>query len=307
MSQVGHFFVGLAPDFRGPGVRVGRPFGVKSSGSGRIHFQLALRCRAAGIWTDMRFRFAGLLGLGLFSIHALTAQVTETPQTVAPGKLRFEIDGLRLAYDRADAAGNKVTGVAVASTIVTAGITESFDVQAGLDLFLRRSVEFRGRRDSRAGIGDLYFRAKWTFWRDQGRGAALAVMPYVKIPSNSAGLGNDAVEGGLIFPWAMKTGEGVTAGAMLRWDMVRNDDDNGYDARWHLSGYVQQDITKMLAAYAEGLLSLYSTGFSQWQGGVGVGLLCQVTKSIQLDYEIMRGLNRRATDWQHIFRVNWDW
>lgn len=255
----------------------------------------------------MKFRVVSLVSLGLLSTFRLLAQVTETPQTVAPGKLRVEVDGLRLSYDRADAAGNKVTGVAVASTVVTAGVTESLDLQAGIDLFLKRSVEFRGLRDSRAGIGDLYFRAKWTFWRDQGRGMAVAVMPYVKIPSNSAGLGNKSVEGGLIFPWEMNAGQGATAGAMLQWDMMRNDDDNGYDAHWHLTGYYHQEITKRFGAYAEGMLSMYSTGFSKWESVVGVGLLFQVTKSIQLDYELMRGLNRRATDWQHIFRVNWDW
>jgi hypothetical protein len=94
---------------------------------------------------------------------------------------------------------------------------------------------------------------------------------------------------------------------MLQWDMMRNDDDNGYDAHWHLTGYYHQEITKRFGAYAEGMLSMYSTGFSKWESVVGVGLLFQVTKSIQLDYELMRGLNRRATDWQHIFRVNWDW
>lgn len=238
---------------------------------------------------------------------SLPAQITESPQTVAPGKVLIEMDGLRLSYDRADAAGNRVTAVGVATTFVTAGLTTSVDVQAGIELFLRRTVEGRGLSDSRAGIGDLYFRTKWTFWRDAGRGAALAVMPYVKIPSNSAGLGNNAVEGGLIFPWEMKTGQGLTAGAMLQWDLLRNDDNNGYDSHWHLTGVAQQEITKSLSAYAEAVFSMYSTGFSKWEGSVGAGLLLQVTKRVQLDYELMRGLNRRATDWLHVFRVNWEW
>lgn len=248
-----------------------------------------------------------LLALLTGLLPVVQAQVTESPQTVAPGRFLVEMDGLRLSYDRADAAGNKVTAVAVASTFVSTGLTATVDLQVGMDLFLRRSVETRGWRDTRAGIGDLFFRTKWRLWEDKTAGAALAVMPYVKIPSNSAGLGNGAVEGGLVIPWEIKTGAGFTAGAMLSWDVVRNDDDNGYDAHWHLSAVAQRELTRTLTAYAETMLSFYSTGWSAWQGTVGAGLLWQLTGSVQLDYEMIRGLNRQATDWQHIFRVNWEW
>ncbi|MBI5692535.1 MAG: transporter [Verrucomicrobia bacterium] len=236
----------------------------------------------------------------------LQAQVTESPYTVAPGRFLVEMDGLRLSYDH-DPAGNKLTGLAVASTFLTTGLTATVDLQVGMDVFLRHAAEIRGLRDTRAGIGDLYFRSKWTFWQDKAAGAAMAVMPYIKIPSNSAGLGNDSVEGGLIVPWELKTGAGFTAGAMLNWDVMRNDDDNGYDMHWHLTGMAQREITKSLAAYAEAMLSFYSSGWSNWQGRVGAGLLWQVTRSLQLDYELVRGLNRRATDWEHVVRVNWEW
>lgn len=248
------------------------------------------------------------VGCAAFFLGApLSAQITETPQTVAPGKVLFEVDGLTLKFDRADAAGNKVSAVGVASTVVTAGLTKSVDVQAGIDLFLRRSVEFQGRRDAHAGLGDLYFRTKWTFWRDPTQGAAIAVMPYIKIPSNSAKMGNDSIEGGVFLPWEMKNDSGVTAGAMLRWDMVRNDDDDGYDSHWHLTGCVRRDLTKRLAVYGEGMLSIFSAGLSRWEGSVGAGALFRLTSNLEFDYEIMRGLNRRATDWLHVFRVNWEW
>lgn len=237
----------------------------------------------------------------------LCAQLTETPQTVAPGKLRVEIDGLRLSFDRADAAGNKYSAVGVASTIVTAGLTDSVDLQVGAQLFLRQVYELRGRRDSRSGLGDLFFRAKWTFWRDERLGAALAVLPYVKVPANTGGVGNDSVEGGIIVPWEMKTAAGFTTGAMFQWDHVRNHDNNGYDAHWHLTGYAQRNLTKFFGVYGEAALSAASTGLSHWAGSIGVGALFQVTQSVQLDYEVQRGLNSRATDWTHVFRVNWDW
>ena len=235
----------------------------------------------------------------------LLAQVTESPHTVAPGKLLVEMDGLKLSFDRED--GEKFRGIAVASTLVSAGITDSFDVQAGVDVFLKHTVESEGARDSHSGFGDLAFRAKWTFWRNEKHGAALAMIPYVKIPSNTGGVGAKGVEGGVIVPWSMNLPGGVVSGAMFQWDVVRNDDDNGYDAHWHATGFIQRNLTRALSVYAEGTLLTPSTGFSHRSGTLGVGALVQLTKNVQLDYELQRGITSRAADWTHVFRVNWEW
>lgn len=259
--------------------------------------------------TPRGFRLsAGIVFLGIVTpLPQLRAQVTESPRTIAPGKIRVEIDGIKLAYDRADAAGNKHTAVAVASTIVSAGLTSSVDLQVGVDLFLRETFEFRGSRDTRSGLGDVSFRTKWTFWRDEKLGAAMAVIPYVKLPTSRDGIGSDAAEGGIIVPWEMGVPGGVTAGAMFAWDMIRNHDDNGYDARWTVTAFAQRNFTRAFAVYGEAGVTAWSTGLSHWAGTVGVGALLHVTRSVQLDYELQRGLNSRATDWTHVFRVNWEW
>jgi hypothetical protein len=241
------------------------------------------------------------------SAASMPGQVTESPYTVAPGRILIESDGIKLSFDRAEAAGNTYTAVGVASTIVTAGLTSSVDLQVGADLFLRRVVNVGGVRDSRSGLGDLFFRAKWTFWRDESLGEALAVLPYVKLPANTGGVGNKSLEGGLIVPWAMKLGEGLSAGAMFRWDAIRNDDDTGYDARWQVSGFALRNLTREFAFYGEATMVAFSTGLSDWAGSLGVGALLQATKRLQLDYELQHGLNSHATDWTHTFRINWEW
>lgn len=248
--------------------------------------------------------FLGSVSVGLAS---LSGQVTESPYTIPPGRLLVEMDGIRLSYDRADAAGNKFTGIAVASTLVSAGLTNSVDIQVGVDFFLKQTFEFRGARDSRSGIGDLHFRTKWTFWRDDKAESALAVIPYVKVPSNTGGLGNHFVEGGFIVPWAMQVGAGFTAGAMFQWAHLRNHDNDGYDAHWSLSGYARRNLTRAFALYAETTLDFTSAGLSDWTGRIGAGALLRITRSVELDYEFLRGMNRDATDWMHVFRVNWEW
>jgi hypothetical protein len=239
---------------------------------------------------------------------ALLAQVTEIPQTVAPGTFLLEMDGLSLAFDHDHAApaGNIYRATAIGGTFISTGITSSLDVQVGLQLFYRATYETGVGRDSRSGLGDMTFRTKWTFWRNESLGAAAAIMPYIKIPSNTGGIGNNALEGGLIVPWSMDV-NGLTVGAMANWAILRNDNNDGYDSNWFFSGYAQQSLTRLLNLYAETTLQVSSAGLSDWVGTIGAGAVLNLTKRLSFDYEINRGLNRRATDWVHTFRVNWEW
>ncbi len=237
---------------------------------------------------------------------ALRAQFAETPITVEPGRFLAEIDGIRFSVDQPD-NGPKVTALAVASTLLTAGLTPRVDLQVGADFYVRRTIELKGFSDARSGVGDVFFRTKWNFWRDASTGGAAAVIPYVIVPTANSLVGSKAVRGGVILPWEIKPAESFTAGANFAWDLVRNDADDGYDSQFVLNAVARQEITKSLALYAEAACSATSAGLSLWEGRAGAGVLLQLTRHVQLDYEIVRGLNRRATDWEHVLRVNWGW
>lgn len=265
--------------------------------------------RSLAAMTFNRSRFQRVmvwLGISVSFACALSAQVTEVPQTVAPGKFLLEMDGIRLSVDRVDAAGYRYDGLGLATTLVSTGLTRNIDVQAGFQLFHRETVEFGGTRDSDSGLGDLSLRLKWKFWEDVEFGAAAAVIPYVKVPTEST-VGNNAVEGGFIVPWAMHLNEGTVAGAMFRWDMVRNPAGNGYDSRWAVTGYAERQLLLGIKAYAEAILEASSSGGSDSAGMVGVGARWQLGDMVELDYELLKGLNARASEWTHVLRVNWGW
>ncbi len=244
--------------------------------------------------------------LALLALPAV-AQVTESPRTEAPGRVLVRIDGIKLSFDRADAAGNRHDVIGVASTTIRSGLTETVDLQLGLDFFIKETVDTGGARRSGSGLGDLSLRTKWTFWRDEKAGAAAAVLPYVRLPTGSGGVGGKAVEGGVIVPWAIDAGAGFRAGAMAQWDVVRNDADNGYDARWFVSGFAVRDLTRAFSVYGEATAELDSTGFSSSAATVGGGVLWRFTQFLEFDYELQRGLGLRAASWTHIWRANWRW
>ena len=235
----------------------------------------------------------------------LAAQVTETPETIAPGEFLVRMDAISLAFNRDDSGPNRFSALGLATTILSAGITKDVDAQIGMQFFLRQTYEFRGASERRSGLGDVTLRTKWTYWRNAQLGAAAAVIPYVKVPTSTGGVGNDHVEGGVIFPWALSLGVGTAAGAMASWDVVRNDANNGYDSRWLMSGFLRQHIVGPLGVYAEATLGVSSSTLSSFAGGLGAGATWDVSKRLQFDYGVSRGLGSRATDWLHGLRVRW--
>ncbi len=51
--------------------------------------------------------------------------------------------------------------------------------------------------------GDLTARLKINLWGDDGGTTAFGLLPYLKFPTSTDSLGNNAVEGGLILPFAV--------------------------------------------------------------------------------------------------------
>lgn len=243
--------------------------------------------------------------LAAIAAAPLCAQVTETPQTVEPGKFFLRMDAVTVGISRDKLEPAKYTALGLASSILSVGVARDVDLQVGAQFFVRENYELRGARDTRSGWGDTSIRAKWMFWNDSRLGASAAVIPYVKIPSKATGIGNNHVEGGIIFPWAMKLGTGSEAGAMASWDILRNDANDGYDSRWFASGYARQHIVGGLGAYAEATLEISSASSSSFVGTLGAGLTFDFSKKFQLDYGLSRGLGGRATDWVNVLRLRW--
>lgn len=243
--------------------------------------------------------------LALALAGRLPAQVTETPQTIEPGKVLVRMDAISLGIKPDSSEPNAYRALAVGSTVVSAGLTDSLDLEVGAQLFLRDTLQLQHSNRTQDGIGDVTFRSKWTFWRDPAQSQAAAVIPYVKIPTNSNGVGNNFTEGGIIVPWARKFGLGSSAGAMLEWDVARNAANTRYDSRWYTSGFLQWDLFGKLGAYAESTLSVSTAGTSSFSGTVNGGATLSISKNFQWDYEIGRVLGASASAWVQTLRFRW--
>lgn len=244
-----------------------------------------------------------LLALALSVATFARAQITEWPATVAPGRFLLEMDAISATLDRE--GSDKYTAFGAASTFLTTGLTENLDVQVGAELFITQKFESSGLRERDSGVGDVYLRTKWRFFHDPQTGHSAALIPYVKLPTNSGGVGNDAVEGGVIVPWEARLAGGLSLNAMAEVDFLRNDQDDGYDLAWYASLALRRDFTSALGVYGE-MTGGKSSGGDSFAGTVGGGVTLALSENTWWDFAVYRGISRGAADWNPVVRYNWE-
>lgn len=248
---------------------------------------------------------ASVLVLAAGLAPSLRAQVTETTQTIEPGSVLMRMDAISFGLKPDTSAPNQYKALALGTTIVSAGVTDTLDAEVGAQLFLRDTFSTAGSDHTDSGVGDVSLRAKWTFWRDPSSGEAAAIIPYVMLPTNSSAVGNNSVEGGVILPWSWDIAAGTKAAAMVEWDEFRNVANTRYDTRWYGSAYIKWDLGSTLGAYAETTLSASTAGSSSFAGTVGGGATLSISKNFQWDFEASRVLGSGRSAWAEVLRFRW--
>jgi hypothetical protein len=244
-----------------------------------------------------------LMGMG----PAVRAQVTETPYPLAPGRLIIRMDGLNLRLDHRREDGGSFTGLGLANTLVAAGLSDAVDLQVGATLLVRQRYELGGRQETHSGVGEMVFRAKIRVWSEPTWGAAVALLPYVRVPSRVGAADGRRPEFGLIVPWETALPAGFTLGAMAQADLRRATEDPGRNPRWSAAALVQRPLPAGLRVYAESRVAAAADASARAAGQLGAGAAWRVNRVLEVEYELLRGLNDAATDWQHVLRLNWSW
>lgn len=224
----------------------------------------------------------------LRSLTSDRPDATESPYTVDAGHLQIEASFA--AYTRADAGENEWN---FAPVNIRVGIRSNFELQFVLDGYRRtRSETGTGPAQIRSGVGDVTVRAKFNLHGNDGGSAAWAVMPFVKLPTNSGGVGNRSVEGGMLVPVAFPLGS-WSAGAMTQLDLMRNTSGDSFAIAWTNTFTVGHGVTQKMAAFFE----LASTaGAGGHALGFNTGLTYAVHENFQLDGGVNLGLSRTAPD-----------
>src|SRR5205085_2210583 len=160
----------------------------------------------------------------------------------------------------------------------------NLDAQLVLQTYteVRTRDPLTGAITTKRGFGDVIPRLKWSLWGNDGGRTALALLPYVKIPTNEDALGNDAVEGGMAIPFGLELPGGWGLGLMSQFEVNQNGSGSGDHLRFVNTATVGHAITSKLDGYIEFYSSVATERGSPWVGTVDGGLTCVITSDIQL-------------------------
>lgn len=215
---------------------------------------------------------------------------TEAAYTVDAGHFQHETDLLNYAQDSSD--GSTSSTLLVAAPNLKVGLTDSTDLQLVSQTYVYDQSS--NPKEKKSGYGDTIIRLKQNIWGNNGGTTALALMPYVKLPTNYKDLGNNKVETGLIIPVALNYFEDYGIGAMTQFDYLRKDDDSGNYFQFVNSLTVGTDLTESLGGYSE--IWTAASNQSGFQVTVDFGLTYSICENSILDMGINIGTTNTADD-----------
>jgi hypothetical protein len=221
---------------------------------------------------------------------------TECPYTVDAGHYQLEMDFANYTYN--GSGGTTTRAWNVAPFNIKAGLLNNVDLQFVFDDYLNVRTEdgATGASTTQSGVGDFTTRLKVNLWGNDGGPTAFALLPYVKFPTSTDSLGNNAVEGGMIFPLAIKLPQGFDLSLETAASFMKNENGGGYHEEFINSFSVDHDIVGKLSGYVEFFSDISTESHAGWVGTVDTGLELLVAKNVQLDCGCNFGVTSAADD-----------
>ena len=146
------------------------------------------------------------------------------------------------------------------------------------------------------GFGDVAPRVKLNLFGNDGGPMALAVMPFVKLPTHQDSLGTRSVEGGWKIPYAFSV-PGWDIGFQTEADCIRNEADSGYHAELINSVSVGHKLVGRLSLYGEFFSNVRTERGAGWIGTVDTWLTYSVSRALRLEAGVYIGVTEAAEDW----------
>jgi len=221
---------------------------------------------------------------------------TESPYTVDAGHLQLEMDFVTFARDRSEEV--TVESWNITPVNVKVGLLNNIDFQLVFDNYSHvRTDERRLRKTTvQSGFGDLTARLKLNVWGNDGGQTAFGVLPFMKFPTSTDHLGNDSIEGGVIFPFAANLPLGFDMGLETGLNVFRDEETSGYHAEFINSVTFGHSLVANLRGYVEFFSNVSTERDATWLGTLDVGIGYELSKNITLDGGCNFGLTNSAPD-----------
>lgn len=176
--------------------------------------------------------------------------VTEAPYTVDAGHIQYETDVIGFFQQASDA--KKIKTVFINQGNLKIGLTNSTALQIGVETYAQQREQdlTNGMTKSTEGFGNISIRIKQNMIGNDSGNFALAVLPFVKLPT--AEYENDQmVEGGLIVPMIYKLPGEWKLGFQVEIDRLKDLDQHAMHTELLQTLTISHPLSKKIEAIAE--------------------------------------------------------
>ncbi len=208
---------------------------------------------------------------------------TESPRTVDAGHFQFEMEIANFTRD----GGAREFSLGELNAKI--GLDPSTDLQVVMPFYTHV-------RDGDEGFGEVEIRLKRNLWGNDEGATALALMPFIKIPTANADLGNGEFEGGLIVPIGFDGPGGWSCAVMAEFDLEADEDGNGHHVGLLNSATASHELTANTAVFLEWVSILSAESGADWEAYFNTGMTWAATPTWQFDGGLRIGLNSASTD-----------
>jgi hypothetical protein len=259
------------------------------------------------------FFFAFLLAaVPLLAAHADDAPAictdrptkSNSPCTVPEGDWQVETDVGNFTHDTYP--GGSTDTLYFINPYIKYGLGPRTDIEVNWAPSIRVTTTDEGKRHVKNGSGDLYVRLKENFY--SGDVFSVSVIPFIKAPTASHGIGNGQWEGGVAMPMSVAIGGGFTMLLGPELDALADADGNGHHVAVTNLINISHALTGKLSLAVEYWRqdNRDPSGYVQ-QESADVALIYAVSPLFQLDLGANTGLNRATPDEQVYLGLSYRW
>ncbi len=217
---------------------------------------------------------------------------TESPFTVPKGMIQLEASLADFSRDRRGTPANHRQWI-FGQINLKRGLSQNTDLQM---IFNTHSVAGQvegGDRTYSKGFGDITLRIKQNLIGNDSGKIALALMPYLTLPTHT-GLSERAWAGGLIIPASISFQNGWILGVMTELDLRDRSADGTGQIQSLNSATLGIPLSKRLSSYTE-IVSVSSPS-APHQLTANTGIILQISENLAVDAGCRIGLSASAPD-----------
>ena len=224
--------------------------------------------------------------------------------TVPQGMWQLETDVGNATHDAY--VGGSTDTLYFVNPYLKYGINAHTDIEVNWAPVVRVRTTAQGVRNTVQGAGDLYLRLKSNLYSGDVFSASL--IPFIKAPTASQGIGNGHWEGGVALPMSASVGGGFTVTVGPELDALADADGRGnHLSMTNLVNIAHSLTSKLSVALEYWRQDNYDPSGTVRQQSADIAFTYAVNANFQLDTGANMGLNSATPDQQVYLGLSYRW